>query len=381
MGKRRICVFCETWASGGIESFLSGVLLRQDPEETELDLAAAAVEDSVYTGPLRDRGVRFISLSGSRRRFLENGRRFRRLLAQRRYDAVYVNAYNALGLRYGLLARRAGVPVRVLHSHCSDIRPHILRPLKLLVHRIARSLYCGAGTEYFACSDEAAAFLFLPRLKKGGTVRFLPNGIDTLRFRFRAEERVRVRRELGLEDCFLLGHLGRMSGEKNQAFLLEVLAALLPLRPDARLILAGDGVTRPDLEKRAAELGIREKVIFAGLTDKPQELLWAMDLFLFPSLMEGLGIAAVEAQCAGLPLLCSEHIPARTMITGLAKRMPLAEGPEAWAKAAASAALPEDREGYADAVRRAGFDVREVSRTLRDALIAPGTPDGKGNRA
>ena len=369
MTKRRVCVFCETWASGGIESFLSNVLLRQDLSEMELDLVSAAQGGSVYTAALRDRGVRFVSLSGSPWRLGENWRSFRRLLKEREYDAVYINAFQALSLRYGLLARRAGVPVRILHSHGADIRAHLLRPVKLLIHRLSRALYCFEGTAYLACSDEAADFLFRPYLRRNGVVRFLPNGIDIERFRFRAGERARVRRRLDLEGKLVLGHLGRLSGEKNQAFLLEVLRALLPLRPEACLLLAGEGKQRRALEARAEELNVRDRVLFYGVTDKPQELYWAMDVFLFPSLFEGLGIAAVEAQCAGLPLLCSEHIPSRALVTTLAKRLPLTEGAKAWAEAAASLAAPDDREGWADAVRAAGFDVEDVSRLLRDILM------------
>ena len=377
MMKRRVCVFCETWESGGIESFLAGVLLRQDLGEMEIDLAVAELRESVYTQPLQARGIRFVPLSGSSRRLPENWARFRRLLQERSYDAVYLNVFQALSLRYGLLARRAGVPVRILHSHNTALRAHLLRPLKLLVHRLARGLYGGVGTRYFACSDEAAAFLFPRSLIRAGRVDFLPNGIETERFRFRPEIRERVRCELGLEDCFVLGHVGRLCGQKNQMFLLEVLAALLPVRPEAFLLLAGEGELRTDLERRAEELGIRDRVCLFGVTDKPWELLWAMDAFLFPSLFEGLGIALVEAQCAGLPALCSEHVPGQAVFTELARQVPLEKGAGAWAAAAAELRAPADRAGYARAVREAGFEVEDVSRVLGNALMAGGSSGEK----
>ena len=368
MSKRRVCVFCETWESGGIESFLAGALLRQDLSEMEIDLAVAELRSSVYTEPLETRGIRFIPLSSSSRSLLKNWAGFRRLLRERSYDAVYVNAFQALSLRYGLLARRAGVPVRLLHSHNTALRPNPLRPLKLLVHRISRSLYGGTGTRYFACSDEAAAFLFPRRLTEAGRVRFLPNGIETERFRFRPAVRGRVRAGLGMEDRFLLGHVGRLCSQKNQLFLLDVLAALLPARPNACLLLAGEGEQRTDLERRADELGLRDRVCFFGVTDKPEELLWAMDAFLFPSLFEGLGIALVEAQCAGLPALCSEHVPGQAACTDLVRTVPLEKGAERWAAAASALRAPADREAYAGRVREAGFDAEDVSRILGDAL-------------
>ena len=377
MEKRRICVFCETWASGGIESFLTSILLRQDMSDMEIDLAAAEQCDSVYTAALMAHGVRFVTLSGSSQRVFENWKSFRRLLAERGYETVYVNAFQALSLRYGLLARRAGVPVRILHSHGADIRAQALRPLKLLVHRIARALYGGVGTDYFACSDEAAAFMFPTGGRGKHAVRFLPNGIETRRFAFQAEGRERVRSRLGLREDLVLGYIGRLSNEKNPLFLLDVLHALLPMHPEARLLLAGDGRLREAMEDRAARLKLRDRVLFCGVTDKPQELYWAMDVFLFPSLSEALGIAAVEAQCTGLPLLCSEHIPAQALMTDLARRVPLSGGADAWARAASSIELPKDREKYASAVRAAGFDAVDTAHVLRGALMGEAPDNGK----
>ena len=373
MGKRKVCVVSEYWEYGGIESFLAGVLLRQDPAELEFDLVVARQSASVYTEPLLKHGVRFISLSGSSRKVFRNWTLFRRLLRENRYDAVYVNAFQALTLRYALLAKRAGVPVRILHSHSNGLRVHILRPAKLLIHRVARALYGGVGTEMFACSREAGEFLFPARLQDA--VRFLPNGIDTERFRFSEAERETTRARLGMEKAFLLGHIGRLCDQKNQMFLLEVLRAILPMRPESRLILAGEGDRREALERRAAELGVQEQVLFYGVTDQPEQLLWAMDVFPFPSVFEGLGIAAVEAQCAGLPVLCSEHVPEQARITELAKMLPLTAGPEAWAKEIAAPRPAVSRERYVEAVRRAGFDVADVSREIRAALLA--SPSGR----
>jgi glycosyltransferase involved in cell wall biosynthesis len=373
MIKRRICVFCETWASGGIESFLTNVLLRQEMSEMEIDLVVAEKRDSVYTATLEAHGIRFISLSGSPTRLISNWNQFRRLLVECRYDTVYINAFQALSLRYGLLARRAGVPVRILHSHSSDIRVQPFRTMKLLIHRIAEVFYSGVGTEYFACSGEAAAFLFSPRLREKQIVRFIPNGIDTGRFCFQTDVRDHVRDELGFRDRFVLGNIGRLSSQKNQLFLLDVLKAILPIRPNACLLLIGEGKLRQDLEKRAAELQIQEHVLFYGVTDKPWELYWAMDVFLFPSLFEGLGIAAVEAQCAGLPQVCSEHVPEEALVTDLAHRVPLTGGAEAWAKAVAGLEPPEKRKQYAAKVREAGFDIESVSRIIRSALMGSET--------
>ena len=335
-----------------------------------IDVVVSELRDSIFTLPLQKRGIRFLCLSGSSRRPVKNWSLFRRLLRENRYDVIYLNAFQALSLRYALLAKRAGVPVRVLHSHNTGLRPHILRPLKMRIHSFARRLYGGVGTAYFACSPEAASFLFPAKVLRERSVCVLFNGIDTERFRFRPEQRKALRGKLGLEDRFIVGNVGRLCDQKNQLFLLDVLKALLPLRPDGCLLLIGEGEQRAALERRAVELGIRDRVILFGVTDRPEEMLWAMDAFLFPSRFEGLGIAAVEAQCAGLPMLCSEHVPQKALVTGLCRRLPLVDGPEAWAEAAAELSVPESRGEYAAEIRDAGFDVETVSQTLRGALLA-----------
>lgn len=366
-------MFSEYWENGGIESFLTGVLLRQDPAEMGFDIVVTRQSDSLYTESVQKYGARLIPLSGSSRRIFRNWALFRRLLRENKYDVLYVNAFQALSLRYALLAKRAGVPVRILHSHSNGLRVHYLRPLKLLIHSVCRQLYGNDGTELFACSREAGEFLFPARLQPA--VRFLPNGIETERFRFCGAEREAFRVWLGLEGAFVLGHIGRLCDQKNQMFLLDVLKAILPLRPESRLLLVGEGDRQEALKRRVRELDIQDQVVFCGVTDQPERFLWAMDIFLFPSLFEGLGIAAVEAQCAGLTVFCSEHVPEQTRITELAKLLPLTAGAEAWAREAAKQHCNASRENYAAAVKRAGFDVEDVSRELRTALLA--SPPGR----
>ncbi len=331
---RRICIFCETWESGGIESFLSGVLLGMDREGLAVDLVAERIGNSVFTRPLEEAGVRFVELSGSLRRFGENQRRFRALLASERYDLVHLNIYQAASLVYARLARRAGVPVRIAHSHNTALRRSPLRWAKLGVHRLCRSLLTGEATHLWACSEAAARFLFAPRVLEDRGWRMVPNAIDTERFRYDEEVRARLRRSLELEGCFVVGHVGRLCYQKNQVFLMETLRALLPVRPQSRLLLVGEGEDRAMLEEKARDLGVREKVIFYGVTDRPEELYQAMDAFAFPSVFEGFGIAALEARAAGLPVLCSQGVPREAREGADAQTLP--SRPEAWAEALAA---------------------------------------------
>lgn len=359
---KKICIFCEAWASGGIESFITNTVLGMDLQALQIDIVAARLADSIFTQRLRARGVRLLALSGDQKRLLNNYRLFVRLLSEERYDVVHLNIFHGLSMVYACLARRAGVPVRIVHGHGTNLRKSLTKPLKLLVHTVSKELLTGAATDCWACSVPAAEFLFSRKTVAAGRFLFIPNGIQIERFRFNAALGKELRHQLCLaESEFVVGHVGRLCYEKNQMFLLDVFSRLVVRRPDSRLLLVGEGEDKTALREKAERLGIADRVIFYGVSDQVERLLWAMDIFIFPSILEGLGIAMIEAQSAGVPAVCSEKIPAEARVLDRVRTLPLAAGAEAWAEAAlALAGLPRTG-AEADRVRAAGFDVADVA--------------------
>lgn len=373
-GRRgRVCCLLERWESGGIEAFLYNVLTRIDLTQVQVDIAAASLGKSVFAEQFERLGIHFFELSGSQRNVAENHRRFRLLLQERQYDVLHLNAFQGLSLAYLRLARKAGVPVRIAHSHNTALRKSLARPLKLAAHTWAKRRYTRDATALWACSRDAAEFLFSAQSLKRDGFRFIPNGIDTARFRYDPAVRESVRTELGLNGTLVIGNIGRLCYQKNQAFLLEVLSEALKRNPDVCLLLVGEGEDRPLLLQKARHLGVSEKVLFYGLSPNVEQLLWAMDVFAFPSRFEGLGIAAIEAQAAGLPVLCSECVPSETNAAGLFRRLPLSAGAERWAKRLLE--MPGRFPGGADAVRDAGFDIAGVARQIETYYLGR---DGHG---
>lgn len=371
---RRVCCLVERWESGGIESFLYNILTRIDLTRMQVDIVASSLGGSIFTKPLQERGVRFLELSGSQQNVPENHRRFRALLNGRRYDVLHLNAFQGLSLACLPIARQEGVPRRIAHSHNTGLRKSLTRPLKLAVHGWARERYAADATDLWACSRAAAEFLFPKRELERRDFQFIPNGIDTGRFRFDPAVRRAVRAELGLADQFVIGNVGRLCYQKNQEFLLDVLADLLKRNPDSRLLLAGEGEDKPFLVRKAEGLHIADKVLFYGTTGHVERLLWAMDAFVFPSRFEGLGIAAIEAQAAGLPVVCSEHIPPEVHITPNIRSLTLRAGAAAWSEALERTVPVRERESLPEAVRCAGFHIADQSRRLE--MIYSGVEGG-----
>ncbi len=366
---KRICCFTEKWGSGGIESFLLSVFENIDRSGLEIELVTTQLESELYLPRLEKCGVPLTVLSGRTRRVGRNHALFRSLLRERDYSAVHLNIYHALSLLYARDAWRAGVPVRIAHSHNNGLRKSLLRPAKLMIHRAARAGLSSFSTARAACSRMAAEFMF----PAGAETVIVPNGIRLDRFSFDGAARARVRAELRAEDRFILGSVGRLCEQKNQMFLLDVTASLARRRADAVLLLVGEGDMRGALESRAAALGISDRVIFYGTSEDVPSLLCAMDCFALPSLFEGLGIAAIEAQAAGLPVLCSEFVPEEALASPLARRLELSAGAAAWAEAAVEAGIGE-RISAAETLRAAGYDIADTAARMRRLFLGEEMP-------
>lgn len=270
-------------------------------------------------------------------------------------------------------AARAGLPLRILHSHNARVyRDDEQNPLRRLVRNV-RDLQIRRGidrypTDYFACSSLAAEFLF-----PGKPYTWIRNGIETSRFRYDEQTRQQVRRELGLTDgTTAIGFCGRLRSQKNPVFLIDVFHQYLALNPDSVLLIVGDGELRPDVEQRIAEYDIADHVqLLGGERDDVDQLYQAMDAFVLPSIFEGFGIVYLEAQCAGLPCLASaDVVPKEVKATNLLDFVPLDSGPEAWAhRLDEKLRSTGPRRDHVVELRDAGFDLADVARGLQDFYL------------
>jgi len=216
-----------------------------------------------------------------------------------------------------------------------------------------------------ACSTEAGLWLYGEKAMKSDKYVFMPNGVDLERFCYSEEKRRAARRELGIEDKFVVGHVGRYLPDKNHAFLLEAFAKLKASRPESVLLLVGEGGEQLRCAQKAVELGIAEAVIMTGNRNDVPELLCAMDVFAFPSIREGLPVTLIEAQATGLPCIISENISPDVDISPLVKRLPI-DNAERWARE--MLAEHKRMDVKADIIS-AGFDVRESAKKLCELYV------------
>lgn len=240
-------------------------------------------------------------------------------------------------------AERAGVPWRILHSHC----PARIRTLKGNIKHVLFFFSPRHANIRFACSETAGRYQFRKQ-----DFEIIPNGIDVRRFLFNEEKRNSLRARSGLEGHFVVGQVGRFYYEKNQMFTLKAFSLLLKKQPNAVLLLLGDGSLRQQAERFAAQLHIEDKVRFMGLQRDPAPFYMAMDAFVMPSAYEALPLAGIEAQCAGLPCLFSEGVSRETDLGCKCSFLPISENAEElWAETLLSVSeQATDRTKYSNRV-------------------------------
>jgi glycosyltransferase involved in cell wall biosynthesis len=355
---------------GGVETWLLNVLRTIDRRRFEMHFLVHTEEPGAYDEEIRALGGVIVACPGPSAPW-RYGPALRRILEARGpYDVVHSHVHHFSG--YVLrVARAAGVPTRIAHSHTDTSVDEAGRGLaRRLYLRLMGRWIRRHATAGFAASRQAAAALFGAGWEADPRWRTLYYGID-LRAFTRPVDRRRVRRLLGLPaDARVIGHVGRFVRQKNQAFLLEILAEWAGRDPRAHLLLVGDGPLRAELQDRARRAGLEGRVVFAGARpDVPRLMRGAMDVFVFPSRWEGLGIVLLEAQAAGLPCVLSDAVPEEAdVFPGRTRRLSLDAPAARWARAveAAGAAGPGRREAPA---RMAGgrFDIRSSVRDLENA--------------
>lgn len=222
-----------------------------------------------------------------------------------------------------LAAKRAGVPVRIAHSHSASIDPDLKYPLK----QCFRMGLPAVANHFLACGDKAGRFLY-----RGRAFRVIPNAIDPTAFIFDPEMRKAKREELMLNDRLVLGHVGRFSYPKNHEFLVDVFVQVLKKNPNAVLMLVGTGETEPEIRARVQRLGITESVLFMGSRSDVSSLYQVMDLFVMPSHYEGVPVVGIEAQFSGLPCIFSDRVSREVMFTDRCYFFELEKSAVQWAE-------------------------------------------------
>jgi glycosyltransferase involved in cell wall biosynthesis len=261
-------------------------------------------------------------------------------------------------------AKKRRVPVRISHSHNTSSEGSMAA--KLYKWYIGQLINQNA-TNYYACSQVAGEWLF-----KNRSVSILKNGIDIDQFRYTSEARKKAREELNLsENTIVLGHVGRFAHQKNHEFLIAVFAEFCKCDNDSILLLVGDGPLRKEVEKKVFDLKINKKVKFLGVRSDIPQILQALDLFIFPSLHEGLPVSLIEAQGAGLPCFISDQISTEVdMGMGLVEFLPL-DNKNLWIEIIKKKLSITDSRGLnLEPLKQRGYNIKDTASQLEKFYLS-----------
>lgn len=308
------------FVANGVASFVMNYLRNLNHDEVQVDIVSYKEGDSVYYAEVEAAGGKMFFLPGIKN-LPEHVKVCNKILSDGRYDIIHDNTLH-ISIPMMWCAKKAGVPVRILHSHNSKMGE---TPAKAFRNRFFLPVLRSLATNYAACSQLAGHAMF-----EDQEFTVIPNVIQTEKYRFDPTMRKSVQQKMNATDKFVVGTVGRLAEQKNPFFAIDVFKCLLKNVPNAEYWWVGSGPLEKSVQDYVNQKGLSENVRLLGSRDDVTSLYQGMDVFFLPSLFEGLSIVTVEAQAMGLPCVVSDVIPPEAEYTELLKRCSLQDSIEAW---------------------------------------------------
>ncbi|MBQ9123972.1 MAG: glycosyltransferase family 1 protein [Lachnospiraceae bacterium] len=342
---------------GGDAKLLYSYYSNMDREKVHFDFIVYDFYDNgMLEDPLREMGSSIYHIPRIRRDIKGYLKGMEKVIAEGNYDVVHSHM-GGRGLFAMYFAKKHGVKRRFVHSHVAyEPVSKLKRCFDIMLAKTAAFF----ATDLFACGVEAGKYMWGKKAVNRGKVKIMTNAIDTKTFAFDPLMREEKRHELGVDNQFVVGIVGRLETQKNYPYLVKVWEKVVEQKKDVVLVAVGRGPDEEAIKGQAKELGILKHMKFLGIRDDVPKLLNAFDAFVLPSLFEGLPVVLVEAQANGLFQLVSEKVTDEIEITDLVTFLPIGEEDcQKWADHIvdlSEKAIP--REQYAKAVADAGYDIR-----------------------
>ena len=323
---KKILIIASKLHIGGAEKVCRDIGLYAGREKFAFDYVVFGDAVGDYESQLEAAGCRIFHLPEPSESYPGHLRALCKLMRENRYHAVHAHTMFNCGWAM-LAAKMCGVPVRIAHSHSALNDGG--GTVKNIYESVMRTLILTCATDLVGCGVKAGQRLFGEKefAKRGNLIL---NGIDVASFAYDEEKRAAIRAQLGAGDRFILGHSGHLAAVKNQSFLLDLMPLVLEQKPDALLLMLGEGPDRPMLEQKIREMNLQDHVIMTGNVSNVADYLSAMDVYVFPSIFEGLPLSVLEVQANGLPCVISDGVPEDVFLTDLIRPMSLKQDKGAW---------------------------------------------------
>lgn len=315
------------WVGGGVESVVMNYYRYIDRTKIQFDFICDDDSTNIPYEEIEKLGGKVILIPPYQKVFKYHNK-LKKILKEGHYKIVHSHI-NTLSVFSLFAAKCAGVPVRIAHSHSTTNKKE---KKKNLLKQLLRPFSKLFATDYMCCSELAGRWLFGDKEYDKGNVYLLNNAIDLDKFKYNETLRKKKRKELGIkDDTLVIGHIGRFVAQKNHDYLIDIFNEIHKKNNNSVLLLAGQGPLMEEIKNKAKELNLDDSVKLLGQRNDANELYQAFDVFLLPSLYEGLPVVGVEAQAAGLLCYLSDDMTKETKVLDITKFMSLNNTPEEWA--------------------------------------------------
>lgn len=349
--------------AGGIETMLMNYYRNIDRSKVQFDFLLHCKHKSHYEDEILSLGGRIYRVPSYHPNELLKYKKALKTFFKEHTEYKVVHSHiKFYGLYVLKAAKKAGVPVRIAHSHTANKFYKFNKTLPFRIY--TRFWFKYQYTHVYACSPEAAEYM---APKKPYTI--INNAIDVTAFKYNAQDRNEIRKSLNIHnDTLLIGHVGRFTSEKNHNFILNVYKELLSLNNNAHLLLVGGGKLFESVNEKAKELGIYNRITFTGVRKDISALMSAMDVFVFPSIFEGFPVTLVEAQSSDLPCVISDTFSKTAIVSDKVTVLSLQDSPRKWAETIANTEKRE-RKDCAAMITNAGLDVKANAKQLESVYL------------
>lgn len=361
---KKILIFAPTAPSSGITQYLLNILGAMDGTNMRADILS--FRNDRLKKWTEEHETEYFEFDISMYKHPVLYRRFLKKVFSKGYDVVHFNISTISTLTIFKYAKKCGVKKIIVHSHSSftELASPIRKAVFGNLHKILRII----ANKYYdvrcACSVPAAEWMYGNTEAKNALI--LNNAVDTDKFAYSKEFSEEIRREHGVKTKYLIGHIGRFTVPKNHSFLIDTFSQLVKIRKDCTLMLVGNGEFLESIKSKVNDLGLNDSVIFVDFREDIYKYYSAMDLFIMPSIFEGLPITLIEAQANGLHSLVSDAVTKACDLTGLTEFCPLTEGALKWAQKIDEKLKngTEHKTDVADKLRESGFSLDSQAELL-----------------
>lgn len=344
---------------GGIETFIMNVYRNINKEEVQFDFAVSSKGE--YDKEIKQLGGNIYFLPKRNEGILKYKKAWNDFIKENnnKYNAIHMHVSSLTNILPIKVAKKYNIQNRFIHAH----NTHQKGIIHNILNYINKFRVLKYATKLFACSTEAGKYCY-------GNLQFevINNGIQAQTFAYNPTIRKEKRSELNIKDdkqiCFI--NVSRFSEQKNHTFLIDIFKEILKINPNSKLFLVGEGKLKKEIEDKAKRIKLQDNVKFLGKRSDIKDILQAMDAFLLPSLHEGLPVAGIEAQAAGLKLYTSNTVSPELKITDLVKFYSLKDTPEQWAYNITKDLKGYKRKNMYEKLVASGYDIEATSRILQN---------------